>query len=139
MAGKLLPLALATVSGISIGIATFGPELKEQRKKKLTDDYNRYVYTNMYLTALHLHTPSDVAAAAALNTEGLPPIVPTAIQTPADEDQGNPTTSSWSSMLGLWAWKKNPKHDATPAALAAPAVAQEAPAKTTIQRTDERA
>jgi hypothetical protein len=122
MAGKLLPLALATVSGISIGIATFGPELKEQRKKKLTDDYNR-----------------DVAAAAALNTEGLPPIVPTAIQTPADEDQGNPTTSSWSSMLGLWAWKKNPKHDATPAALAAPAVAQEAPVKTAIQRTDEKA
>jgi hypothetical protein len=122
MAGKLLPLALATVSGISIGIATFGPELKEQRKKKLTDDYNR-----------------DVAAAAALNTEGLPPIVPTAIQTPADEDQGKPTTSSWSSMLGLWAWKKNPQHDATPAALAAPAVAQEAPAKTTIQRTDDKA
>jgi hypothetical protein len=139
MAGKLLPIALATVSGISIGVATFGPELKEQRKKKLTDDYNRYVYTNMYPTALHLHTPSDVAAAATLNTEGLPPIVPTAIQAPADEDQGKPPTSSWSSMLGLWAWKKNPKDDAMPAALAAPAVAQEAPARTTIQRTDEKA
>lgn len=142
MAGKILPIALATISGISIGVATFGPELKEQRRKKLTDDYNRYIYASMYVSALCLHTPSEVAAAAALNTEGPPSIVPSAIevpaadQTPTDKDSGKQSASSWSSVLGLWAWKKNSKDDAIPVALATPAIAQEAPGKTTAQQTD---
>jgi hypothetical protein len=94
------------------------------------------------MTTIHLHGPSEVAAAAALNTEGPPPIVPSATQasaaeqTPTDKDQGEPSTSSWSSMLGLWAWKKNSKDDAALVALTAPAVAQEAPGKTTTQQTN---
>jgi len=43
MAGRILPIALATVAGISIGIATFEGEFKEQRKKRLEEEYKRYV------------------------------------------------------------------------------------------------
>jgi hypothetical protein len=43
MAGRLLPIALATVAGISIGIATFDGEFKEQRRKRLEEEYKRYV------------------------------------------------------------------------------------------------
>ena len=43
MAGRILPVALATVSGIAIGMATLGEELKAQQMKRLTDEYNRYV------------------------------------------------------------------------------------------------
>lgn len=43
MAGRILPVALATVSGIAIGMATFGEELKAQRMKRLTEEYERYV------------------------------------------------------------------------------------------------
>ena len=41
MAGRILPIALATVMGISIGIATFDGELKEQREKRLEEEYRR--------------------------------------------------------------------------------------------------
>ena len=41
MAGRILPIALATISGIAIGTATFGEELKAQRMKRLTDEYNK--------------------------------------------------------------------------------------------------
>lgn len=43
MAGRILPVALATISGIAIGMATFGEELKAQQMKRLTEEYNRYV------------------------------------------------------------------------------------------------
>lgn len=43
MAGRILPVALATVSGVAIGMATFGEELKSQQMKRLTEEYNRYV------------------------------------------------------------------------------------------------
>ena len=42
MAGRILPVALATISGIAIGMATFGEELKAQQMKRLTEEYNRY-------------------------------------------------------------------------------------------------
>jgi hypothetical protein len=41
MAGRILPIALATVVGVSIGVATFDGELKEQRRKRLQEDYER--------------------------------------------------------------------------------------------------
>jgi hypothetical protein len=41
MAGRILPIALATISGIAIGMATFGEELKAQQMKRLTEEYNR--------------------------------------------------------------------------------------------------
>jgi len=39
----------------------------------------------------------------------------------------NKTANSWSDAMGFWAWKKKSQQDVVPAALAAPAVAQEAP------------
>jgi hypothetical protein len=41
MAGRLLPIALATVAGVSIGVATFGEEFKEQQRQRLQQEYNR--------------------------------------------------------------------------------------------------
>jgi hypothetical protein len=55
MAGRILPIALATISGIAIGTATFGEELKSQRMKRLTDEYNQYVacmHTHLFLQSL---------------------------------------------------------------------------------------
>jgi hypothetical protein len=43
MAGRIVPFALATVVGVSIGVATFEPEFKEQRRKRLQEEYDRYV------------------------------------------------------------------------------------------------
>ncbi|KAF2257961.1 hypothetical protein CC78DRAFT_538150 [Lojkania enalia] len=43
MASRLLPIALATISGIAIGVTTFGPEFQEQRKKRLEEAYQRDV------------------------------------------------------------------------------------------------
>jgi hypothetical protein len=42
MAGRILPIALASVAGVAIGVATFDGELKAQRKAKLEEDYKRY-------------------------------------------------------------------------------------------------
>ncbi|KAJ4991123.1 hypothetical protein SVAN01_03473 [Stagonosporopsis vannaccii] len=116
MAGRILPIALATVSGIAIGMATFGEELKAQRMKRLTDEYNR-----------------EVAAAAAANSENpaaIAPLSTTVTPTPAPTivavKEENKAASSWSDALGLWAWRKKPQQDAVPAALATPAVEQEA-------------
>lgn len=86
-----------------------------------------------------IHFDSEVAAAAAANSDNpatiappsttvTPPPAPT--QIPVKEE--NKTASSWSDAMGFWAWKKKSQQDAVPAALAAPAVAQEAPV-TTVQ------
>lgn len=37
-----MPIALATVVGISIGVATFDGEFKEQRRKRLEEEYKQY-------------------------------------------------------------------------------------------------
>ncbi|KAH7090568.1 hypothetical protein FB567DRAFT_589954 [Paraphoma chrysanthemicola] len=104
MAGRILPIALATVVGVSIGVTTFDSEFKEQRRKKLEEEYNR-----------------EVAAAAAAKGQAPVPITTSAVPAPpleslpvkhvaAAEETTRPTDSSWSSMLGLWAWKKGAKN-----------------------------
>ncbi|KAF2130735.1 hypothetical protein P153DRAFT_383960 [Dothidotthia symphoricarpi CBS 119687] len=114
MAGRILPVALAAVVGVSIGIATFDEEFKAQRMERLQKEYDQ-----------------EVAAAAALNSEGPSPMASSAASSPAPEKlqakkeeikaSASPTpsassTSSWSSLLGLWAWKKDAKRETTPAA-----------------------
>ncbi|KAJ4340783.1 hypothetical protein N0V95_007391 [Ascochyta clinopodiicola] len=125
MAGRILPVALATVSGIAIGMATFGEELKSQRMKRLTEEYNR-----------------DIAAAAAANSENPAAIAPATTtatpppaSTPPVKEETKPATTSWSDALGLWAWRKSSQKDPVPAALAVPAVAQEGPVKS---KTEEQ-
>ncbi|KAJ4381329.1 hypothetical protein N0V86_003678 [Didymella sp. IMI 355093] len=124
MAGRILPVALATISGIAIGMATFGEELKAQQMKRLTEEYNR-----------------DLAAAAAANSENPAAIAPAATAvtpppaaTPSTiKEETKPTKASWSDTLGFWAWKSKPQQESVPASLAAPAVAQEAPVKPAVE------
>jgi hypothetical protein len=52
MAGRILPIALATVAGVSIGVATFGEEFKEQRRKRLQEEYDRYAVADNVLSLL---------------------------------------------------------------------------------------
>ncbi|KAJ8109844.1 hypothetical protein OPT61_g7159 [Boeremia exigua] len=125
MAGRILPVALAAVSGIAIGMATFGEELKAQRMKRLTEEYNQEV---------------AAAAAAATNNENSVAIAPTARNVaapsaaqPSIAEEIEPATRSWSDTLGFWAWKKKPQQDGVPAALSAPAVAQEVPIQSTTK------
>jgi hypothetical protein len=130
MAGRILPLALATIVGVSIGVATFDSEFKEQRRKRLQEEYDRYVEQyDSYFTATHT-ADSEVAAAAALNSQSTTPMASNAISPPAPQQLPAPlvgakedpkvhtsdSTSSWSSMLGLWAWDKNYKNDVAPGA-----------------------
>lgn len=98
MAGRILPIALATVLGISIGVATFDGEFKEQRRRRLEEEYKR-----------------EMAAAGSLQNESspnspsaTPPTVPEQLS-PKDEVKAS-GSASWSSMLGLWAWSKDSKN-----------------------------
>lgn len=50
MAGRILPVAFAVISGISIGVATWDGELKEQRRQRLQKEYERY---NAYLDIIY--------------------------------------------------------------------------------------
>ena len=78
------------------------------------------------------------AAAAAANSENPAAIAPTATTVTPPPAPAQPpvkaetklAASSWTDALGFWAWKKTPtQQDSVPAALAAPGVAQDAPAK----------
>jgi hypothetical protein len=131
MAGRILPIALATVAGVSIGVATFGEEFKEQRRQRLQEEYDRYAFYSNKDKSPFTHTPgSEVAAQAALTGQSLTPMASNAIPPPSPqrlpvqkdlktEDTKTPeadSAPSWSSMLGLWAWKKDSKKDVAPEA-----------------------
>ncbi|KAF1350432.1 hypothetical protein EJ07DRAFT_36388, partial [Lizonia empirigonia] len=108
MAGRILPVALATVSGIAIGMATFGEELKSQQMKRLTEEYNR----DIAAAATAAANSENPAAITPTSTTVTPP--PASIPPPVEE--AKPTSASWSDALGFWAWKKSPQKDAVPAA-----------------------
>ncbi|KAF2256974.1 hypothetical protein BU26DRAFT_558402 [Trematosphaeria pertusa] len=112
MAGRILPIALATISGVAIGVATFDGEFKAQQRERLEEDYKR-----------------NVTAVSALNTGGPSPMASSATQTskttqsPVEQKAAQP--SRLSSMLGSWAWRK----ETTKPALQEEAVADSAPAE----------
>ncbi|KAL5118998.1 hypothetical protein ACEQ8H_003127 [Pleosporales sp. CAS-2024a] len=128
MAGRILPIALATVAGVSIGVATFGQEFKDQRRKRLQEEYDRYpLYRTVTGLSYTYTADSEVAAQAALAGQSVAPkasqpiLSPLSSKTHTGQDIGKEemqTTStsapSWSSILGLWAWKKRATQDATP-------------------------
>ncbi|KAJ4297858.1 hypothetical protein N0V90_005757 [Kalmusia sp. IMI 367209] len=91
MAGRILPVALAVISGVAIGVATFGEEFKEQRRRRLQEEYNR-----------------DVAAVSSLNSEGPSPMTSSAIKAPQPEQLSSQAetaqSSKASSVFGFWAW-----------------------------------
>ncbi|KAL1600941.1 hypothetical protein SLS59_005606 [Nothophoma quercina] len=129
MAGRILPVALATVSGIAIGMATFGEELKAQRMNRLTEEYERDVAA---AAAASSERPAAVAPTASTVTP--PPAATPLSPTPPVKDETRPASTSWTDALGFWAWKKKPQQDAVPAAQATPAVAQEVPANSIIEQ-----
>ncbi|KAI8934678.1 hypothetical protein NX059_008369 [Plenodomus lindquistii] len=103
MAGKILPIALATILGISIGVATFDGEFKEQRKRRLEEEYKREV------AAAALQNPSPSSAPSAASSANSEPLSAKMAEVKAPTSSSTSTSSSWSSMLGLWAWSKDKK------------------------------
>ncbi|KAF9737888.1 hypothetical protein PMIN06_004272 [Paraphaeosphaeria minitans] len=93
MAGRILPIALATVAGVTIGVSTFGEEFKEQQRRRLQQEYNR-----------------DLASAGAStqSSGGPSPMASSTIPASQPEQlpaQTEPTNlSKLSSMFGFWAW-----------------------------------
>jgi hypothetical protein len=125
MSGRILPVALATVVGVSIGVATFDGEFKEQRRKRIEEEYNRYASVWNSFVFASLTSASEVAAQAALTSEGAKPMASNAIPPPPPQQVPAPleankdeteASSSWSSLLGMWAWKKDAAKGAPPAA-----------------------
>ncbi|CAO2651098.1 Nn.00g093950.m01.CDS01 [Neocucurbitaria sp. VM-36] len=109
MAGRILPIALATVAGISIGVATFDGEFKEQRRKKLEDEYKQEVAAM---------SPQEATAVSSLKSAGPSPMATSSVPAPSleqlaakreDVKSSEASPSPWSSLLGLWAWNKNAK------------------------------
>ena len=74
------------------------------------------------------------AAAAAANSENPAAIAPAAtnVTPPPVKEETKSAKASWSDTLGFWAWKSKPQQEHVPASLAAPAVAQEAPANPAV-------
>ncbi|KAL6152802.1 hypothetical protein ACJQWK_11723 [Exserohilum turcicum] len=107
MAGRILPIALATIVGVSIGVATFDGEFKKQRLARMNDEYQQEL---------------AAAAAAASSANPTPATTSTAVsatqrQVQAKQEEAIASASpdnSWSNMLGLWAWKRDPKKEALP-------------------------
>ncbi|KAF2470612.1 uncharacterized protein BDR25DRAFT_286711 [Lindgomyces ingoldianus] len=89
MAGKVLPIALAGVIGVATAVATFDPAFKAQQKKRLEDEYK-----------------SDIGAHPTMMNDGIPTIPQAQPEDSADRTSGV-ASSRLSSMLGLWAWKRN--------------------------------
>jgi hypothetical protein len=53
MAGRILPVALAAMVGVSIGVATFDGEFKKQKMARLEEEYKRYVERWFAFTFIH--------------------------------------------------------------------------------------
>lgn len=106
MAGRILPIALATISGVAIGLATFGEEFKKQQQQRLQDEYKRYDFVKD--DCICANYISDLAAVSSLNSEGPSPMASSAIKAPHPEQieaQKESTQSNKaSSFFGFGAW-----------------------------------
>ncbi|OAL50093.1 hypothetical protein IQ07DRAFT_510739 [Pyrenochaeta sp. DS3sAY3a] len=109
MAGsRVLPIALVTISGVAIAVSTFDGEFKEQRRQRLENEFQKDVAA---VSALSSTGPSPMASST------IPSPTPGALEEKKEEVKASAvSTSSWTSALGLWAWKKkdSPK-EAAPA------------------------
>lgn len=54
MAGRILPVALAAIVGVSIGVATFDGEFKKQRLARMEEEYQRYANLLAHSDSLQL-------------------------------------------------------------------------------------
>ncbi|KAF2796838.1 hypothetical protein K505DRAFT_323027 [Melanomma pulvis-pyrius CBS 109.77] len=99
MSGRVLGVAVATVTGIAIAVSTFKPELEAARRRRLEDEYNREV------AALNTSAPLDAREKAAAEP-------PEQDHSPNNTSEEKP--SRISSLLGLWAWKRGPHSNTAP-------------------------
>lgn len=117
MAGRILPVALAAIIGVSIGVATFDGEFKKQRLARMEEEYQRYArFLSAHLFTLAHTLIRELAAAAAASNSVSPAPLP-ARQLPVKQEQTATSASpanSWSNMLGLWAWKKDAARETVP-------------------------
>ncbi|KAL6711329.1 hypothetical protein ACN47E_005860 [Coniothyrium glycines] len=109
MAGKILPIALAAVAGVSIGVATFDGEFKKQRTQRLEEEYTKEIAA---LASSNTTSSSPAATSAAAPMHAPPPGGPSTSET---IPKAAPP-SSLSSILGLWAWKGQYNNSASSAA-----------------------
>ena len=124
MAGRILPVALATIVGVSIGVATFDGEFKKQRIARMEEEYKRYADSTGTFVAFTNIRDRELAAANASSTPNPVPVASSAVAPPPAEQlqakkeeavASAPADNSWSNVLGLWAWKKDNKTEAAPA------------------------
>lgn len=97
-------------------------------KKNITSTYNIYKFFGQLVYTACLYTFREVAAASVLQSKispaasspDVPPLMqtPSAIKSDVNHEQVNTSKtsagSSWSSMLGLWAWNTREKKDVAP-------------------------
>ncbi|EDU48500.1 hypothetical protein PtrV1_08077 [Pyrenophora tritici-repentis] len=123
MAGRILPVALTTIVGVSIGVATFDGEFKKQRIARLEEEYKRYMLHARAFSSFHSPSFRELAAASASNAAGSSPAATNASAAATPEQlqahkaravASAPADNSWSNILGLWAWKQDPKAQAVP-------------------------
>jgi len=98
MAGRILQLALVAAPGVLVVFASLDGEFKKQRKLRLEEEYKREVAATMNPQSAAPPTAPSVASPAI------------AERSPAKMGEPKAPTSSsfsWSSMLGLWAWRKD--------------------------------
>jgi hypothetical protein len=56
MAGRILPVALAAIVGVSIGVATFDGEFKKQRIARMEEEYKRYTRCTCAFSCSYSHS-----------------------------------------------------------------------------------
>lgn len=89
-------------------MATFDSEFKEQRRKRLEEDYNRLV-VRFSCTFLLLMKFSDLAAATPNGDSTSPAsnvIMRQAEKLPFSETKDDAKPPEFSSLFGSWAWKR---------------------------------
>ncbi|CAA9959961.1 hypothetical protein P3342_005347 [Pyrenophora teres f. teres] len=106
MAGRILPVALATIVGVSIGVATFDGEFKKQRIARLEEEYKR---------ELAAASASNAAESSHVATNATIAATPEQLQAQKSQVVASaPADNSWSNIFGLWAWKKDPQAQSVP-------------------------
>lgn len=95
MAGRVLSFTIAAISGITIGFGAFNSEFKEQRRRRLEEDYKKEVEA-----AAPAVTPT--AEANVLQSTSLAGHAPK-----AQRESSQTQSSTWIPSFALWGWRKS--------------------------------
>lgn len=116
MAGRILPVALAAISGIAISVATFGEEFKEQQRRRLQAEYERYAHTPTSYLYDFADIDSDIGAVSALPNAGPSPMAsnnipsPLPEQLPAQTQTAEKAPASSTFGFGAWSSRRRTEH-----------------------------